>query len=222
MPRRARPAVRPIPSHEPLYRSVIGLALVTMRAMDWKVSIEGAEHIPADGPAIIASNHVSLLDFVFLGLAAHQRGRLVRFMSLRSAFDHRVSGPLMRGMRHIPVDREHDPAEAFDVAVDVLRRGEVVGLHPEGRIRRSVTPLPGKSGAVRMALETGAPLIPAAVWGAQSILQPGARRRFPRHVAVAVRLGQPLELDAQMSLADSTARLQQRIAELEARASQLR
>jgi 1-acyl-sn-glycerol-3-phosphate acyltransferase len=57
--------------------------------MDWKVSVEGTEHIPRKGPAIIAANHVSFLDFIFLGWAAHQRLRFVRFIAIRSAFDHR-------------------------------------------------------------------------------------------------------------------------------------
>jgi 1-acyl-sn-glycerol-3-phosphate acyltransferase len=186
------------------------------RVMDWKVSIEGAEYVPLDGPAVIASNHLSHLDFLFIGLAARQRRRLVRFMAIRSAFDHPVSGPLLRGMHHIPVDREHDPVRALDACIKALRRGEVVGLHPEGRIRRSPVRPQGKTGAVRMALESGAPLIPAAVWGTQPFLRPGARPRFPRHVAVTVRLGPAIELHPHMSLAEATALLLQRIDELEA------
>ena len=202
---------------EPLYRSVVGLTLLTFRAMDWSVSVEGSEHVPLDGPAIIASNHLSYLDFLFLGLAAHQRRRFVRFIGIRSAFDHRLSGPLLRGMHHIPVDRQRDPVRALGAAVDALRRGEVVGLHPEGRVRRSSIRPSVKTGAVRMALETGAPLIPAAVWGTQPLLRPGARRRFPRHVAVAVRLGAAVELDPETGLTGSTARLLERIEDLEAR-----
>lgn len=203
--------------HDPLYRSVIGIALTTFRAMDWKVSIEGEEHVPTRGPAVIAANHVSYLDFLFVGLAAHRRDRLVRFMAIRSAFDHPLSGPLLRGMRHIPVDRENDPVRALEASIDALRQGEVVGLHPEGKIRRSSARPPGKTGAVRMALETGAPLIPAAVWGTQAFLQPGVHPRFPRHVAISVRLGPALELDERTSLADSTVDLLERITELEQR-----
>jgi 1-acyl-sn-glycerol-3-phosphate acyltransferase len=198
---------------------VIGLAPLTFKVMDWRVSMDGTEHVPLEGPAIIASNHLSHLDFVFLGLAAHQRRRFVRFMAILSAFEHPVSGPLLRGMHHIPVDREHDPARAFDIAVQALRRGEVVGLHPEGRIRPSAVRLPGRTGAVRMARETGAPLIPAAVWGTQPFLKPGARRKFPRDVAVAVQMGSALPLDRTMSLADATACLQDRIDDLESRAA---
>jgi 1-acyl-sn-glycerol-3-phosphate acyltransferase len=210
-------SIRVLPRAEPLYRSVVALARVAFRAMDWHVSIGGAEHVPLDGPAIIASNHLSHLDFLFLGLAARTRRRFVRFMAIRSAFDHPVSGPLLRGMRHIPVDREHDPARSLEAAIRALVRGEVVGLHPEGRIRRSAVGLPGKTGAVRMALETGAPLIPAAVWGTQPFLRPGAPRKFPRHVEVAVRMGAALELDSKADVAESTARLLRRIAEIEAR-----
>jgi 1-acyl-sn-glycerol-3-phosphate acyltransferase len=71
-------------------------------------------------------------------------------MAILSAFEHPVSGPLLRGMHHIPVDREHDPARAFDIAVQALHRGEVVGLHPEGKIRRSAVRLP--AGPVRCGM----------------------------------------------------------------------
>jgi 1-acyl-sn-glycerol-3-phosphate acyltransferase len=214
--RPARSEIRPAHAAEPLYRSVIGLALATFRVMDWKVFIEGSENVPLDGPAVIASNHLSHLDFLFVGLAAYQRRRLVRFMAIRSAFDHPVSGPLLRGMHHIPVDREHDPARALDASIEALRHGEVVGLHPEGQIRRSLIRPQGKTGAVRMSLESGAPLIPAAVWGTQPFFRPKGRPRFPRHAVVSVRLGQALELHPRMSLSESTALLLERIDELEA------
>src|SRR3712207_1704847 len=115
---------------ELVYPPVIGAAKTMFRVLDMKIDIDGAEHIPTTGGAVLASNHVSYLDFIFCGLAAQPSQRLVRFMAKKSVFDHRISGPLMRGMHHIPVDRKAGTA-AFREAITALRGGEVVGVFPE-------------------------------------------------------------------------------------------
>ncbi|MFL5796549.1 MAG: lysophospholipid acyltransferase family protein [Actinomycetota bacterium] len=178
---------------ELVYRLVIGAALAVFRLLRWDVRVTGSEHVPRRGPAIVAANHVGYLDFAFVGLGAHRRGRLVRFMAMKEAFGHRLGGPLLRAMRHIPVDREGDAAASLRPALRALRSGEVVGIHPEGGMSRSFVTAPGKSGAARLAIESGAPLIPVAVWGSQRILAPGRRRRFPRGVVVTVSFGEPIE-----------------------------
>lgn len=197
-----------------MYRTVVGFALATRALMRWDLEVWGEEHIPTSGPAVIASNHIGNLDFVFLGFGAHRRHRLVRFMAMQEAFDHWLGGPLLRGMRHIPVDRRGDAAAAYVGAVRALEAGEIVGIHPEARINRSLVPGPGKTGAARMAQETGAPLIPAAVWGSQRILAPGARPRFPRRVPIAVRFGPPLETNGATDCEERTEALMDRIREL--------
>jgi len=207
-------AVRRRRPPELLYRAVVGMALLTCKTMRWEVAVSGERFIPHEGPAVIASNHVGHMDFVFLGLAARMRGRLVRFMAMQEAFDHWLAGPLLRGMRHIPVDRRGDAAASYRDAVEVLRSGDVVGVHPEGRINRASSPDTGKTGAVRMARATGAPLIPAAVWGSQHLIAPRARQRFPRNVSISVRLGEPLRLDGGADAAGSTNLLMERIREL--------
>src|SRR3954469_11587557 len=94
---------------ELVYRPVIGTALATFRVMGWDVRTPGLEPIPARGPAIIAANHIGCLDFVFLGLGAHRRGRLVRFMAMKEAFGHWLGGPPLRNMRRNPGEREVEP-----------------------------------------------------------------------------------------------------------------
>jgi 1-acyl-sn-glycerol-3-phosphate acyltransferase len=201
---------------ETLYHSVVGLAKVVMRIMRWRVTVSGEENIPASGPAIIAANHIGFMDFVFLGFAADRRRRVVRFMAIQKAFEHPLGGPLLRGMRHIPVDREGDPVAAFDHAVRALRAGEIVGLHPEARVNRLRDPgrvgiRSAKSGAARMALATGAPLIPAAVWGSQHLLVPGAPVKFPRDLTISVSLGQTMAFDATANPQVLTGQLMDRI-----------
>jgi 1-acyl-sn-glycerol-3-phosphate acyltransferase len=188
--------------------------LATFRVFRWDVRSSGVENLPTAGPAIVASNHVGYLDFAFLGAAAWERRRLVRFMALQEAFRHRAFGPLLRGMRHIPVDRGGDSAASFDLAARALRAGEVIGLHPEGKVSSSFVVMPGKSGAARLAIETGAPLIPAAVWGSQRILAPGRRPRFPRRVAVVTWFGDPIPVAEGPDPGELTATLMERIGAL--------
>lgn len=90
---------------ELVYRPVVGLAQTLFKVWDLKIDCKGSENIPRSGGAVLVSNHISYLDFIFDGLAALPQKRLVRFMAKESVFRHKVSGPLMRGMKHIPVDR---------------------------------------------------------------------------------------------------------------------
>jgi 1-acyl-sn-glycerol-3-phosphate acyltransferase len=203
---------------DPVYRPVVGATLAVFRLMGWDVRTTGTQHIPRRGAAVIAANHVGYLDFAFLGVGAHRRGRLVRFMAMKEAFGHWLGGPLLRGMKHIPVDREGDAGASLHPALRALQGGEVVGIHPEGGMSRSFVPAPGKSGAARLAMQSGAPLIPAAVWGSQRILSPGHRPRWPRDVVVTVAFGQPIEPGSNTT--EVTASLMGSIGELVARAAE--
>lgn len=180
---------------EPVYRIVItafrGLAAIKR----WKIHMIGAEHVPSRGPAVLAINHAGYLDFVFAAWSATLKGgRLVRYMAKKEVFDHKVSGPLMRAMKHIPVDRRGDPARALDFAVKALESGEIVGTFPEASINRSFVPGQGKTGTVRMAQATGAPVIPVAVWGAHRILTKGRPRNFQSGLEILVNIGPQVPL----------------------------
>jgi 1-acyl-sn-glycerol-3-phosphate acyltransferase len=141
---------------------------------------------------VLASNHVSYLDFIFCGLAARPSKRLVRFMAKREIFEHRVGGPLMRGMRHISVDRDAGMA-SYKAALEALKGGEVVGVFPEATISTSFTVKDFKTGSVRMAAATGVPLVPMAVWGSQRLWTKGRKRSLgKRHVPVTILVGEPL------------------------------
>src|SRR4051794_7916069 len=198
---------------EIVYPPVLVAAHTMFRALDMRIRIDGAEHVPADGGAVLASNHVSYLDFIFVGLGARKARRLVRFMAKQEVFAHRISGPLMRGMHHIPVDRRAGAA-AYGDAVRALREGEVVGVFPEATISRSFTVKGCKSGAARMAAEAGVPLPPRAVGAPQRLGtkgRPGARG--PRHVPISILIGEPLrpepDDDPEKVTADMRARMQE-------------
>ena len=180
---------------EPVYRFVIGAFKGLAAIKGWKVSTKGADHIPVEGPAILAINHAGYLDFVFAAWSATmERHRLVRYMAKKQVFDNKFSGPLMRAMKHIPVDREVEPARALDPALEALSAGEIVGTFPEATINRSFVPGRGKTGTVRLAQSSGAPVIPVAVWGAHRIMTKGRPRNFQRGIAIDVNVGAPLHI----------------------------
>ena len=197
-----------------VYPPVIGLARTMFRVLDLRISVEGADHIPATGGAVLASNHVSYLDFIFCGLAAQPARRLVRFMAKKSVFDHKVSGPLMRGMHHIPVDREAGNA-AFEEATTALRNGEVVGVFPEATISESFTVETLKSGAARLARSATVPLIPMVVWGPHRLWTKGRKRDLTkRHVPVLIKIGEAIEMPKGTSPDALTAILKERMSAL--------
>jgi 1-acyl-sn-glycerol-3-phosphate acyltransferase len=199
---------------ELVYPPVIGAAKTMFRVLDMKIDIEGAEHIPTSGGAVLASNHVSYLDFIFCGLGANPAKRLVRFMAKKSVFDHKVSGPLMRGMRHIPVDRDAGTA-AFREATTALKNGEMVGVFPEATISESFTVKELKSGAARLARTAKVPLIPMAVWGPHRLWTKGRKKELTkRHVPVIISIGEPIELVKGMSPDATTEILRERLSAL--------
>ncbi|TNH27307.1 1-acyl-sn-glycerol-3-phosphate acyltransferase [Micromonospora orduensis] len=177
---------------ELVYPPVIAAAKTMFRVLDLKINIEGAHHVPRTGGAVLASNHVSYLDFIFAGLGANPSGRLVRFMAKHSVFEHRIGGPLMRGMKHIPVDRGAGAA-SFRAAVAALKNGEVVGVFPEATISRSFTVKELKSGTVRMARSAKVPVLPVALWGTQRLWTKGRPRTLTRrHTPITILVGEPI------------------------------
>jgi 1-acyl-sn-glycerol-3-phosphate acyltransferase len=174
-----------------VYRTVLVTVFTAFRALDIDFVMTGTDRIPRSGGAVLASNHVSYLDFIFAGLAARDSKRFVRFMAKEAVFTNRLSGPLMRGMRHIPVDRDAGMA-SFRAALQALKDGEVIGVFPEATISRSYTVKEIKSGAIRLAQATGTPLIPVAVWGGQRFFTKGSPRSIVRHRPVSISVGEPM------------------------------
>jgi 1-acyl-sn-glycerol-3-phosphate acyltransferase len=199
---------------EIVYPPVIGFAKTMFRVLDLKIDIDGAEHIPTTGGAVLASNHFSYLDFIFCGLGAQPAKRLVRFMAKKEVFDHRVSGPLMRGMHHIPVDRDAGTA-AFREATTALKNGEVVGVFPEATISESFTIKELKSGATRLARTAKVPLIPMVVWGPHRLWTKGRKKDLTkRHVPVIISIGEPIEIPKGANPETTTVELRTRLSAL--------
>jgi 1-acyl-sn-glycerol-3-phosphate acyltransferase len=205
---------------ETVYPPVIAFARLVFRALGLRFTVTGAEHVPRSGGAVMAINHVGYLDFTFAGLAARPAKRLVRFMAKKEVFDHKVSGPLMRGMKHIPVDRVAGGATSYQSAVKALQSGEIVGVFPEATISQSFELKDFKTGAARMAMEAGVPLLPCVIWGSQRIFTKNRKKDLTRGTPLTIAVGEPFTPDPAADPVAVTAELKSRMSALldEARA----
>lgn len=177
---------------ELVYPPVIGFAKLFWRYLGLKISVTGKENIPTEGGAIIAINHVGYLDFALAGTALLSSKRYVRFMAKKEIFDNKMAGPLMRGMHHISVDRSAG-SSSFVAAMRALRSGEFIGIFPEGTISTSFEIKEIKSGAVRLAMGAGVPIIPVIVWGSQRVWTKGVPRNLKRaKIPISIAIGKPI------------------------------
>ncbi|WP_067532165.1 lysophospholipid acyltransferase family protein [Nocardia crassostreae] len=178
---------------EPVYYPIIGLARTVFALQGLKFTVKGDENIPATGGAVIAINHTGYMDFTYAGLPARTTKRYIRFMAKKEVFDNPVAGPIMRALKHIPVDRAAG-ADSYREAVERLRAGELVGVYPEATISRSFELKEFKSGAARMAIEANVPIIPIAIWGAQRVWTKGHPKRLGRtNTPISMAVGEPIE-----------------------------
>lgn len=184
----------------PAFRALAGAVVPPMTAMA-DIRLHRAERMPQSGAFVLAPNHVSEIDPLAIGVAVWKAGRAPRFMAKSSLFRVPVLGRIMRATQQIPVDRAGvvrgaDPMEA---ARALVAQELAVIIYPEGSLTRDpeLWPMRGKTGAVRMALQAGVPLIPVAHWGAQELMPRYGRgiRPFPRK-RIDVLFGEPLDLSA--------------------------
>jgi 1-acyl-sn-glycerol-3-phosphate acyltransferase len=174
---------------------IVKTALLATTKRTW---IDG-EKIPATGGCILVFNHVSHVDPLTAAHIVYDHGRLPRYLAKSGLFKNRALGYFLRAAGQIPVERlSKNAIGAFDAAVQAVRAGECVVVYPEGTLTRDpdLWPMAGKSGAARIALETGAPVIPIGQWGAHNLLYPYAKkpRLFPR-TRITMKVGDPVPLD---------------------------
>lgn len=192
--------------NEPIYTGAIALGRAAFRLLGVRRDVVGIGHIPDEGGAVIAITHFGYLEFALVEWATWLANRRrIRFMAKKAAFRGWPLGALMRNMKHIPVDRAAG-ADAYAEAVAALKRGELIGVFPEGTVSRSFEVQRLKAGAARLAQEAGVPLIPVAVWGGHRILTKGAkgslRDRFGVHVLFEV--GTPIVVAPGDDIHDAT------------------
>jgi 1-acyl-sn-glycerol-3-phosphate acyltransferase len=157
--------------------------------------IEGLDCVPPTGPAIVAFNHIAYLDPFAAAYALDAAGRRPRFLAKSELFADRRIAWIIRGTGQIEVNRgSRDAPAALEHAYRALEQGELVVVFPEGTITRDpeLKPMAAKTGAARLALGSGAPLIPAAVWGTQNIWPKGYAKHWAPRQDILVRIGTPI------------------------------
>jgi 1-acyl-sn-glycerol-3-phosphate acyltransferase len=175
-----------------VYPPIIGLVKGFWKYLGLQFDFQGDENIPRKGGAVLAINHTSYLDFALAGTGALPVKRFVRFMAKKELFDNKIAGPLLRGMHHINVDRSNGSA-SFVTALKALESGEIIGIFPEGTISTSFEIKQLKSGAVRLAIGAGVPIVPTIVWGGQRVYTKGVKPNLKRgKTPVSVSFGEAI------------------------------
>lgn len=174
--------------------SIVKPTLLATTKHEW---IDGVK-IPAEGGCVIAMNHVSHIDPLTLGWLLYEHGRLVQDLAKDALFEVPIVKYIVRDARMIPVSRlSTDAAKAFEAACVSVQAGGCVGVYPEGSITKDPAgwPMRAKTGAARIALKTGCPVIPIGQWGAQEILPAYTLRPhlIPRRTA-RYKVGDPVDL----------------------------
>ena len=169
---------------------VIKAVMTPVLRVTYRVRVEGREHLPEQGPVILAANHRSFLDSIFLPLVI---GRRVTFVAKAEYFDDRKTAWFFRGLGQIPIRRSGGSASqgALDAATEVLQAGGVFGIYPEGTRTRDGYTHRGHTGVARLARRTGAPIVPVGLVGTDDC-QP-TDKKMPRPFRnVALRFGAPI------------------------------
>ena len=159
-----------------LYPVVRGVLRPAVRVL-WKPTVIGMEHMPTSGPALLAANHISVLDSVFM---IPTLARRITYIGKAEYLDSWKTRVFFRGLGAIPVDRSGGDAAAaaLDAAAEVLEKGGLFGIFPEGTRTRDGFLHKGKTGVARLAMRTGAPIVPVGLRGLDAIQPPDAK--FPR------------------------------------------
>jgi 1-acyl-sn-glycerol-3-phosphate acyltransferase len=210
-----------LPTVDAVYSAAKAVFLPPLRyGLRW--TIEGAAHIPERGATIVASNHISYLDPLTLAFVANQRGRRVRFLAKSELFENRMLGPLLHAAHQIPVYRgTAESSGALSAAIEALARGECVAVFPEGTISQDFEPMRGKSGTARLALASGAAVVPVGLWGTHRILTKGRKPHPAYGVAEVAVVGEPIVIDEHARAVEGTHRIMDAITACVARAREI-
>lgn len=210
-----------LPSVEPVY-SLAKVVFLPGLEHGLRWTIEGLEQIPRNGPALLASNHISYLDPLTLAYVANKRGRKVRFLAKAELFSKPGLGPLLRAIHQIPVARGTASAAAsLRAGVDALRAGECVAVFPEGTISLDLEPMAGKSGTARLAKASGIPVTPVGLWGTQRILFKGRRPEWRWGIAQSAVVGEPVTVGSSEGHREATDRIMEAICRCVTRAREI-
>ena len=191
---------------EPVYRlAEVMLRLPVRKSMRWR--IEGIERIPADGPVLLASNHISYFDPIAIGFLADRAGRRVRFLAKAELFEKRFMAAVLRRMGQIRVERGRGDAGALDRAAAALAAGECVHVFPEGTISDEFEPMAGKTGLARLARASGVHVLPVGLWGTHRVIPPGEQKPRRWGTPIVMVVGEPIPVASDANPRETTDRI---------------
>lgn len=186
-----------------LYGPVHAVAAPVIRAV-WRLEVDGGARVPA-GQVVVVANHHSLSDPFFLGAALE---RPLCFLAKRELWRNGLVGWVLDGLGGIPVDRRRGDVGAVAAAARALEQDAAVAIFPQGTVL-GPPDRPWQRGAARLALTTGAPLLPVAIVGADAVLRPGSR--LPRLARVKVVIGSPIVVERTSPTIPATRELTERL-----------
>jgi 1-acyl-sn-glycerol-3-phosphate acyltransferase len=182
---------------EPWYR----LAEWTLRPLiaswfNWR--FEGIEHVPREGPVLVACNHISYFDPLAHAYMLVRAGRRPRFLAKRELYDNSFLRLALLGAGQIPVERGSGSRAPVDAAKQALNRGEAVVVYPEGTVtgRPDLMPMSGKTGIARLTLSTGVPVLPIGVWGTHKVWQSHGTRSLSFGRPIWLKAGAPVDFSS--------------------------
>jgi 1-acyl-sn-glycerol-3-phosphate acyltransferase len=183
----------PNPRERDFWWDVARATLGTLAKTAFRLRVAGAGNVPSGDGALLAYNHLSVIDAIFVALPIVERGRAVHFFALSEDFERPIVGWGLRKTGQIPIRRSFGDWSAIEASAGVLKRGMLAGIAPEGTIGEGGALLPGQKGAARIALMAGAPVIPVGVWGTQHRWpKSGLTLSPPARPTVAVVYGEPI------------------------------
>ncbi len=207
---------------EPWYGTVKGVLIPPLRLwFSWR--FEGLEHIPREGPALVACNHISYLDPLAQGWFLVKAGRNPRFLAKSELFGNPILRPVLRGTKQISVKRGSGDRGPVEAASDALRAGELVLVYPEGTVTTNpdFSPMRAKTGIARLTLATRVPVIPLAVWGSAPVWQKSGARDLKFGRPIYLKAGPPLDFSEYEGRAEDPAAIRAVTAEVMAQLSLL-
>jgi 1-acyl-sn-glycerol-3-phosphate acyltransferase len=185
-------------------------------------TIRGLDRLPAQGPVLLASNHISFLDPMAMLWLGDRGRRKVRFMAKAELWKSRFCRFFLVRTGQIPVSRSSAAAAgSLDAAAQSLAAGECVGIYPEGTISDDLEPMAAKSGIGLLAVDSHAPVVPVGVWGTHRLSTKGRRPRPRVGVAVSIVVGEPVPIAASDDVVDVADRIMAAICDCVAEARRI-
>jgi 1-acyl-sn-glycerol-3-phosphate acyltransferase len=174
----------------------------------FRIRMAGKQYVPREGAVILASNHVSVLDPLFMLWLGERTHRKPRFLAMAELWDNGFMRFFLVNTKMIPVTRDTSAAVgSLAPATRALEDGECVAIYPEGQVSEDLEPLPGKTGVARLAGLTGVPVVPVGVWGTHRLWPKGRKRRLRPGVGVSIAVGEPVHVSPDEDIFDATDRI---------------